>query len=398
MKKNIFFLFLVQFSNYIIPLISMPYIIKVMGISNFGIVALSLSIIQYINLIIDFGYSFVSVRRASVSRESKSELSKIFSITVVSKLIIFFPVSFIILIFAECAYDGEYSRIAALIVLSGFFSVFDLAWLLQAIEKMVYLAIANVVSRFMYLGLLFIFVHDSSDLIITLLISIFGTILPILFSIYYVLKTKLVVFCKINLSEIKIVFSESLDIFLSNISISFYTTFNTILLGAISGPVSVGYFAAADKIRTAAQGLINPFQQAMFPRANKLIQTGASLSTLINTYGKIIFLVGATLSLGLLFFGGTFVDLYFGKNFATTVDILKVLSLLPFIISVAIVFGPWWMAGRAKSKQFRTIYLQQSICHLIYAPVLIYLFPNVGVAISIVLTELLVAIRFILHR
>ncbi|HBT9008117.1 TPA: oligosaccharide flippase family protein, partial [Klebsiella pneumoniae] len=131
-----------------------------------------------------------SVRRASVSRESKSELSKIFSITVVSKLIIFFPVSFIILIFAECAYDGEYSRIAALIVLSGFFSVFDLAWLLQAIEKMVYLAIANVVSRFMYLGLLFIFVHDSSDLIITLLISIFGTILPILFSIYYVLKTK----------------------------------------------------------------------------------------------------------------------------------------------------------------------------------------------------------------
>ncbi|EPU1047982.1 oligosaccharide flippase family protein, partial [Raoultella ornithinolytica] len=310
-----------------------------------------------------------------------------------SKLIIFFPVSFIILIFAECAYDGEYSRIAALIVLSGFFSVFDLAWLLQAIEKMVYLAIANVVSRFMYLGLLFIFVHDSSDLIITLLISIFGTILPILFSIYYVLKTKMVVFCKINLSEIKIVFSESLDIFLSNISISFYTTFNTILLGAISGPVSVGYFAAADKIRTAAQGLINPFQQAMFPRANKLIQTGASLSTLINTYGKIIFLVGATLSLGLLFLGGTFVDLYFGKNFATTVDILKVLSLLPFIISVAIVFGPWWMAGRAKSKQFRTIYLQQSICHLIYAPVLIYLFPNVGVAISIVLTELLVTIR-----
>ncbi|MDT1872210.1 oligosaccharide flippase family protein, partial [Acinetobacter baumannii] len=95
-------------------------------------------------------------------------------------------------------------------------------------------------------------------LIITLLISIFGTILPILFSIYYVLKTKLVVFCKINLSEIKIVFSESFDIFLSNISISFYTTFNTILLGAISGPVSVGYFAAADKIRTAAQGLINP--------------------------------------------------------------------------------------------------------------------------------------------
>jgi PST family polysaccharide transporter len=189
-----------------------------------------------------------------------------------------------------------------------------------------------------------------------------------------------------------------LDIFLSNISISFYTTFNTILLGAISGPVSVGYFAAADKIRTAAQGLINPFQQAMFPRANKLIQTGASLSTLINTYGKIIFLVGATLSLGLLFLGGTFVDLYFGKNFSTTVDILKVLSLLPFIISVAIVFGPWWMAGRAKSKQFRTIYLQQSICHLIYAPVLIYLFPNVGVAISIVLTELLVAIRFILHR
>jgi hypothetical protein len=81
--------------------------------------------------------------------------------------------------------------------------VFDLAWLLQAIEKMVYLAIANVVSRFMYLGLLFIFVHDSSDLIITLLISIFGTILPILFSIYYVLKTKLVVFVKLIYQRLK---------------------------------------------------------------------------------------------------------------------------------------------------------------------------------------------------
>lgn len=75
-----------------------------------------------------------------------------------------------------------------------------------------------------------------------------------------------------------------------------------------------------------------------------------------------------------------------------------ILALLPFGISVAIVYGPWWLAGRKKTKKYRGIYLTHSLLHCFYAVPLIYYYPMYGVAISIVLTEFLVAIRFYIER
>ncbi|EPL4632175.1 oligosaccharide flippase family protein, partial [Klebsiella pneumoniae] len=99
MKKNIFLLLIVQIASYALPLITLPYLLKVLGVYNYGIIAIYLAIVQYVFMVIDFGFSFISVRRASVVRTEKFRLSKIFTLTIASKAIIFIFIAILCVVY-----------------------------------------------------------------------------------------------------------------------------------------------------------------------------------------------------------------------------------------------------------------------------------------------------------
>ncbi|ELA3317244.1 oligosaccharide flippase family protein [Klebsiella pneumoniae] len=398
MKKNIFLLLIVQIASYALPLITLPYLLKVLGVYNYGIIAIYLAIVQYVFMVIDFGFSFISVRRASVVRTEKFRLSKIFTLTIASKAIIFIFIAILCVVYVLFTDVEIYRYICIIALITVFFNIFDTTWLFQAIEKLSFCTFFNVISKTVYVILTFILVKNQNDLILALICYALSSILSVVMSAVYIKITSLVSFTKIRWQEIKTLFLEGADIFLANISISFYTTFNTILLGWLAGPLFVGYFSSADKIRAAAQGLLNPVQQAMFPRVSKLIHEGVGINRIIACYGKWLILWGVLITLGLLLLGREFIFLYLGDGFDATANILMILALLPFGISVAIVYGPWWLAGRKKTKKYRGIYLTHSLLHCFYAVPLIYYYPMYGVAISIVLTEFLVAIRFYIER
>lgn len=398
MKKNIVLLLIVQIANYVLPLITLPYLLNVLGVYNYGVIAIYLAVIQYTFMVIDFGFSFISVRKGSIVRDNRNELSKVFTTTIVCKGIIFIFILLSALLYLVCFENEIYHSIVMIALVTVLFNVFDTTWLFQAVEKLSFCTIFNVFSKIIYVILTFSLVKNSNDLYYALICYAISSIISVILSMGYIKIASLVYFCKISIHDVKQLFKEGADIFYSNISISFYTTFNTILLGWIAGPVYVGYFSSADKIRSAAQGLLNPVQQAMFPRVSKLINQGGSIHDVIKFYGKWLMLWGGFITLGLLVLGHEFVYLYLGKQFEVSANILMILSLLPFGIAVAIVYGPWWLAGRKKTKKYRAIYFTHSILHCFYAVPLIYFYPTYGVALSIVITEFLVAIRFYFAR
>lgn len=395
MKKNLVLLFLIQISNYVFPLISMPYLIRILGVTSFGIIAIFIAIVQYVNIITDFGFSFTSTRKITKNKDNKDEVAFIFSLTIYAKIILL-----LICVFAFGAYifinaKNEYYIYYILGVIYCFFSIFESVWLFQGMDRLNVIANITLVSKTIAFLLIFCLVNTSDDTFYAILCTLVGAIFSGSAALISIYKLKISFLKKVHFIDVWIGIKDSFDIFIANVTISFYTTLNTIVLGAVYGPTIVGYFSAADKIRLAAQGLLSPIQQLLFPRVTDLLNQGNSFSFVLKNYGFKVIGFGLFVSIMLLIMGYPFSLIYFGENFDLTGKILLVLAPIPFIVSIGIVFGQWSLIGTGKDKILRNTYIFFSFVHLLLLFPYIYYFNNYGVAISILTTEFLISCTFI---
>ncbi|EMM1616586.1 oligosaccharide flippase family protein, partial [Raoultella ornithinolytica] len=146
-QKNITILLLVQITNYIFPLITIPYLASKLGVHNYGVIAIYTSFLQYATLLIDFGFTFISVRKISVSVDDKNKINEIFSLTIYSKIGIF-ALLFMTLFFYFLVL-GEYSYLNFVLIASItlFFGIFESTWLFQGIEKLTSVSLIGIGSR-----------------------------------------------------------------------------------------------------------------------------------------------------------------------------------------------------------------------------------------------------------
>ncbi|WP_371338460.1 MULTISPECIES: oligosaccharide flippase family protein [Klebsiella pneumoniae complex] len=387
-------LLMVQIVNYIFPLISIPYLAKTLGVYNYGIIAIYLSLLQYATIIVDFGFSFISVRRISISIGEEEKINKIFSLTIYSKILIFLVLFLFSALYFYLTSNYNALNYLGLAAVSIFFGMFESSWLFQGLEKLAISSIISVLSRTVSFACIFWLVKEKSDIYPAIFCTSMGTFFSGVLSFAFIYIYGFAYFTKVTWEEIKIFFRDGFDIFISNITITFYTTLNTILLGYFAGPTFVGYFSIADKLRFVAQGILTPVQQALLPRVNRLINDGCTLKTVMDKYGKSFIILGAAISFCLYLFGYMFIKLYFGVTFLPSVAILFTLAPLPFVISIAYVYGPWWLVGKGMLKIYRKTYLTFSLLHLGYAIPLIYSSSLYGIGISILITEVLITISF----
>lgn len=373
----------------------MPYLIRILGVTNFGMIAIFMAIIQFINIIIDFGFSFTATRSISVVKNDKEQVSRIFSKTIYAKIIILLFFIFFIGLTIFLNEYRDYYLYYLLGVVFCFFSIFECIWLYQGIDRIQIFANISLISKTLVFISIFYFVNNQEDLIYAFICSCMGSILCGFISLLFILKFNLSKFYKVNILDVIYWLKSSLDIFLANFTISFYTALNIIVVGYFYGPTIAGFFSAADKIRLAAQGLLTPLQQLLFPKVSVLLSQGNTYVYVLKKYGIKVIGFGAFISLMLLLLGYPFCLKYFGDGFELTGKILMFLSPIPFIVSIGMVFGQWFLIGTKKDRILRNVYIIFSSIHLILLTPFILLFKNYGVAISILVTELLISLTFI---
>ena len=319
----------------------------------------------------------------------------IFSLTIYAKIILL-----LICVFAFGAYifinaKNEYYIYYILGVIYCFFSIFESVWLFQGMDRLNVSANITLVSKTIAFLLIFCLVNTSDDTFYAILCTLVGAIFSGSAALISIYKLKISFLKKVHFIDVWIGIKDSFDIFIANVTISFYTTLNTIVLGAVYGPTIVGYFSAADKIRLAAQGLLSPIQQLLFPKVTSLLNQGDSFSFILKKYGFKVIGFGLFISAMLLVMGYPFSLVYFGENFDLTGKILLVLGPIPFIVSIGVVFGQWSLIGTGKDKVLRNVYIFFSFIHLLLLFPYIFFFNNYGVAISILTTEFLISCTFI---
>ena len=393
--SNFFSLSLLQIFSYILPLLTLPYLVKVLGPDIFGILVFSQALIAFFNIFVDYGFNLSATREVSIYRDNKNKLIEIFSsvmmIKVVLILIAFIFLSILIFSFNRFSNDKELYYFTFLWVIGQ--ALFPV-WYFQGIEKMKYITMINITIKILFTLAIFIFIQDQDDYLLVPVLNGISSILSGILSLWIIYKYFHQKFTLQNLSILKKYFFDSSQFFLSRLSSVGFNNINTVLIGVLLTPQMITFYYLADKIISVVLSLINPIVQTIYPYLSKrfkfsffikLISYVFITSLIITVF---IFIVSDYISLLVL---GEY-----NENFLNTIYIL--IWLIP-ISTIYIFIGAPLLLARGYKKEFNLSIIYGFILHFLILTVLymyyifnkelkfeiLYLF-----AISLVISKLLV--------
>lgn len=394
LRNNIIALAIVQASNYILPLISLPYLARVLGAESFGKVVFAQALMMYFILVVEYGFSWSATRKVAENRENRVLLGEIFmNIWAVQwLLIVLCSVIFVSIVFGVEKFRGDIGFYAAafFIVLGN---VLFPIWFFQGVEKLQLQSVLQFAGKLIGLLFIFVLVKNENDGIWVLLSNALSAIIAGLFSIFFIFKSGYFKICFPSLSGVRQEFVEGFSLFASRVSISFYTMLIPLALGWIAGPVALAYFNVADKLRVGAQSLITPISQAIFPRISHLVSKNESSAyQLIKRSAVAIFLVSGSASLMLFVLSEPLVQLMAGEDFDGAVSVLHWMSPVPFLVGMSNLFGVQLMIPLRLNIAFnRILFCAAVLCVIILWPLINYAEAN-GAAITLMIVEFFVSV------
>ncbi|PQQ42966.1 flippase [Photorhabdus luminescens] len=392
--SNIFSLALLQGSNYIFPLLTIPYLVRVIGPENFGLLAFATAIITYFMLITDYGFDLSATRQIAINRKKPKKISEIFNSVMLIKITLM-SISFIIMLVFVFSFEKlrEHYNIYLLTYGMVIGQVFSPTWFLQGMEKMKYITYLNILSKTAFTLLIFILVKDKQSYWIVPLLTSLGFICPGIISLIIIRKQFKIEFFFPPLQEIKKQLYDGWHVFFSSISISLYTVSSTFILGLFTNNTTVGYFSAADKLIQAAKGIYQPISRAIFPLISKKSYYNKEMSLLF--IKRITIIAGGGMlivSLFIFIFSEQIVNMILGKQYVESIILLKIMSFLPFIITLSNIFGIQTMLNFDYKSEFNKIISFAAIIGITMSLILVPAYNALGTAITMLSVELIVTI------
>jgi PST family polysaccharide transporter len=262
---NIFYLGFIQLINYCLPLIVIPYLIKTLGLSNFGKIIFVQSVASYFILIVDYGFNLTGVKdvlKETTFEDRNYKVHEIFFTKIV--LLLISTIFFTCFIFFIPFFRNEWP-----IYFAGFLWVigqtFFADWLFQALNKTKWLALINVVTKVLYAFLIFWLVSTKNDTTAAVLLYSFSFIFSSLLGILFIYSKLKFYYITPSWQGIKEQIISGWNVFLSRVMVSLYMTTNIFLLRFFAGELAVGIYGAADRIFKAVMGLSGPLTQGVYP-------------------------------------------------------------------------------------------------------------------------------------
>jgi len=387
---NIFSLGTIQLVNYILPLLTVPYLVRILKPDYYGLIAFSTATITYLIMLTDYGFNLSATRQISIHRKNLKKVNEIFSATIfiqaVLLLVSFILLSALIFTFEIFSKNWELYYISFGMVIGHF--LFP-AWLFQGLEKMKYVTIINVISKTTLTLLVFIVVKQQKDYLLIPILTSLSFIISGIFSLviakYYFhisffWPKKIVV-----LSQLK----KGWFIFSSNLSVSLFTTSTTFILGIFTNNQSVGLFAAADKIITAIKGLNAPISQSIYPViSKKIVENKREGISFILNFGKIIIFSNLLFSILLFILAKPICTFILGDGYQESIHLLRIMAFLPLIIATSNLCAIQGLYNLGKAYLVSKYLIIIGISHLVLIFLLIPHFGVYGAATSVVITEI----------
>lgn len=394
LRHNIAALGSVQIAGYLFPLITTPYVTRVLGAEAWGTVALVQVVIGYFTLFTNWGFNWSGTRKIAAHRSDLGHVSDIFLATWLAQWLLCGGAILLLSLFIM--FVPFFSRYAVFYLwgIGGILSnVLFPVWFLNGMECMKQVATVQIATRAASIPLIFLLVHGPEDAPFMLAIGGASGILGGVLSLFWIKKNLGLTWRWPSRASISAELAEGATIFASTVWIGLYTTLTPTILGLLAGNIAVGHYVLADRARQLAQAALNPISQALFPRLSQLFKTDerqARTLLLCSSKWIVLFAGGASMALWLL--AEYIVLLLAGEGFRPAIGVLKWLAPLPFIISLSNIFGVQVMLPTLQTTAFnRILGMAGALSLCIIIPLIIWQGAK-GAAMNTLITECFVTI------
>ena len=390
-KKNFAYNIIYQILLIIIPLITAPYISRVLGAEKIGIVTYSHSIANYFVLLGILGVKNYGNRSIAMVRDDKNELSKTFwsiytlQLTTTILMIVAYYLYIIFIV-------KENVLIATIHIIYVIAAAVDVSWFFFGLEEFKVTVTRNIVVKIITSSCIFIFVNSKDDLGLYAFIMAFGTLLGQL-TVWPFIK-KYVYFVRPSYKDVIRHLRPNLVLFIPVIAISLYKIMDKIMLGALSTMKEVGLYENTEKIINVPMGLITALGTVMLPRMSNLAAKGDSDESLQYIEKSMFFVMfmGVALTFGIAGIGPIFAPIFFGKEFTKCGELLVWISPTIIFISWANVIRTQYLIPNKKDNIYIISVLLGAIINLTINAMLIGKYGAIGAVIGTILAEASVAI------
>ena len=388
--ENFTFLSILQVSNLILFVITLPYLFRILGTESYGLIVFAQTIVYYLTIITNYGFNLPVTRDVSVNRDNKEKLSEIVSSVISLKLILFLismaimtVLTFLIPVFRENRLLFLFSMLACLSE-----AVFPI-WFFQGIEKMKYLMFINISARIVATAFVFILIRVSADYIKYPIIWGGGTVAGALAGLLIVIKKYRIPFRIQKTYTLISYFSENTLYFFSNVSTQVYVNANKIVVGAFLGMTQVAWYDIADKIVNIAKVPLSLLGQALFPKVAKDRNTAFLKRVMIYTVVITILLV-----FSIFLFSDHLIEFFSGSVNEITVKVLRMLSASLIPISIGLFYGDLLLINFSLKLEYTKMRVYGLVLYvLIFFGLYIFDYLSVqSIAMMVMMIEVFVAL------
>lgn len=380
-----------QVFTYILPLITLPYLVRVLGVEKYGLVMFAQSFIVFFNILVDYGFNLSATREIAVNRDNKAKVTEIYSSVMTIKVLLL-GASFTIL--SSIVFSVEKFTPDATLYLLTFLMVVGQAlfpiWYFQGMERMKYITIINILSRVFFTVAIFVFVNNEGDYVLVPVLNGLGACIGSFYALWLIRISFQQRFEFQSLKNITLHFKDSTQFFLSRVAVSIYTSANTFVLGIFTDNTMVGYYSIAEKLYQAMQSLYSPINQTLYPYVAK--------EKNIMLFRKIFYSVVSINIIGfvfLVFFGESILSLLFTQKVGgESISVFYIFLIVNFITVPSILLGYPFLAALGFAKHVNYSVIAGSMVHLIGLVLLVSsnLVTVFNVAFMVVVTESIVFI------
>jgi PST family polysaccharide transporter len=393
--SNFMALGILQGTNFLLPVLVMPFVINRIGADGYGIVAVAQVVLLIFCTVSDYGFNLTATRALALHRDDAAKNARLFFTVLAAKMVICAVLFAVLLLLVTLV---PFFKQHFQLYLFGFTWVLGqsllVSWFFQGVEKMKYITIYTLLARLLFVALVFAFIRQRSDHRFFILFMGVGSLVAGVSSIFQAIRL-----CKLPVirplwSDIVHELKEGWPVMLSNISINTFLSINVFILRLFTNDLVAGYYSVAEKIFLATRQVPVMFSQVIYPPLCQLLQKGKKATRPFFKSVYIPFLLLVLLGGVLLFsFSSFIVSFFLGANSGNAVLLLRLFCLGPVIVCLHVPASQLLMAANHKKSYLRVLSwgtVLNVICNLL----LVQVWGSLGTTISVLLTELFITAGF----
>lgn len=384
--ENLSYLSLLQLANYVFPLITLPYLSRTIGVYGFGKLAFAGAVMLWFRTVVDWGFNFTATKEVVRVRDDARKISVIFSDVLWAKILLL-SVSFLVLIILIFTIPlfRENALVLALsfLLLPGHIAFPE--WFFQAMEKMKYITILNVLSKLVFTIAVFVVIRHESDYYFQPLLSALGYLIAGMIAFFLIVKRWNVRIVKPNIKRVLEMLKSGTSVFINTIIPNIFSSLSVVLLGFWGGVKSTGLFDAGNKFITIGHQVTNILSRTFFPvLARKIDKHGM--------YTHICLSVALVISVLLFLFAPLLINVFFTEEFIGAVIVLRIKAFCVFFVALNRVYGVGYLLLKNRERMMQNVTTICSVIGFVIMLPLVWFFDYIGAALAILISQALIGI------